>query len=705
MANCSCSSEPKKNKHFEKMKVGLPKTVVELKKSNILADLIKFTAGKTTDILAECLFNLIQGIPDGANVSVSTIERMAALIDVAGSLQHSNYDRFAFITHCIIHEISILADKGIIQTSFAAFKQETIQNAISKFGLQPLADNSNYQYVALPCNSGTNAMALALQLAKAADPDGKVAEIEKGDIYFEYAQHGAKEITTKNSTSNIYLITAGVTVYQEVYRGVDVNKLITSIVAKGLTKPTTIIIDSTSGLYKDLKIDAPLMQFIESGQITILVHESHQKFGMLHSDQAQYGRVFGVCSKKHYSSELIKKYEVNAEKDLKINLDMQIGSYISVHSGELSEQVKERQFRNGKLLSDFLERNKVTQNKKTPNHRDIDDKDGSLFVYGNQKTSLGRAIIKHLEHRGSFGHFNTTWTDVGPYFRISPSASDETDILIEGTELVLASRFKTKSIFHMLKESVIHDLMNGHGDFSQDQQIFLCATLHALKNMGYKPSSSEDRLIWKYAVKFMEQKATSLVGRKCFDEVIEYRNKLEMIERKPSVLNIALQNVSSPFFSDEKSKKIYALLQRGESFKVKFRYSANERHAIEGTLSLISAQLDENASTNDMVKELMKEPKLAVALVDLQLAGLLNRETYQKIYPQGIVNLEYTRSIHQLASTKKLNSENLNLVFAQKYSKLDNIKISDVSINSNLKKIKVSVKQATPILETKKRKL
>ncbi len=75
------------------------------------------------------------------------------------------------------------------------------------------------------------------------------------------------------------------------------------MLTKKREKPITIIIDATTTLYKNLKLNDRSLALIKSGKLSILIHESHQKFGLIHTDQVQYGRIFGICSKDSYQKK------------------------------------------------------------------------------------------------------------------------------------------------------------------------------------------------------------------------------------------------------------------------------------------------------------------------------------------------------------------------------------------------------------------
>ncbi|OGT37462.1 MAG: hypothetical protein A3F11_02245 [Gammaproteobacteria bacterium RIFCSPHIGHO2_12_FULL_37_14] len=536
------------NSEFKHAKKYLPNNLATLKNRNRLSKLISISKSEKipTHHLAACLFNLVNDIPNDVKINKNVINRISLFIDSALNNRY-DYDRFAFIMYCIIHEISMLLSKNVLDVTFKEFKQEAIDNAISAFDLPSPKQNSQYQYIALPANSGTNALILTCSLAQKAYQNGRTAVIQEGDLYFEFKNLELTKINLKDSTNDIYLISGGPTVWTGIHPGLDINKFIRSLIERsgsdGL-KPTTIIIDATSAMYRHFKIDEDLKKYIVNGKLSILVHESHQKFGALHSEQLHYGRIFGIVDVTNYSKSLIAEFEKKATSELSENLDMKIGSYINIHSGKVLESIKEHHFRNGKYLRDFFENMGLQQSKIIPHPHNITDDERGLFVYGSQASSFARVIGKHLEHRGAFGHFNTTWTDCGPYYRISPSASDKIDILIEGSELYFAFNLNMKKLATTLKARIT-EMDSRQNNPTVEEQIMLAGLLQALKIKGYKPKSNDEYAIWEQSLKYMRKKCDKLEGRKCFHEILDYNISRQLVTAKLNhAIQVGLNNLS-----------------------------------------------------------------------------------------------------------------------------------------------------------------
>jgi len=86
--------------------------------------------------------------------------------------------------------------------------------------------------------------------------------------------------------------------------------------------PITILIDVTSALYKNLKLDEEIKQWVAQNNISIICHESYQKFGLAHTDQVQAGTVYGLCHKDSFTPIVINQFNENARYDFDNNLDM-----------------------------------------------------------------------------------------------------------------------------------------------------------------------------------------------------------------------------------------------------------------------------------------------------------------------------------------------------------------------------------------------
>ena len=96
-------------------------------------------------------------------------------------------------------------------------------------------------------------------------------------------------------------------------------------------------------------------ELISTGKPSIIIHESRQKFGLLHTDQAQYGLIFGVCSPLCYKKESLKAIEEKGLLDFISHIDMRVGAFLSVQCSDILEDIKLQHFKNGENLLSELE--------------------------------------------------------------------------------------------------------------------------------------------------------------------------------------------------------------------------------------------------------------------------------------------------------------------------------------------------------------
>jgi hypothetical protein len=296
----------------------LPTNKSELLKSKLFSKLIitSFKEKYPTHLLAKALFKLIKNLPE--ELDSRTIQRIALMLDLANTFYAFNYERYAFFVSVIMHELSVeLAvskqEEVTLETNFNAFSnvsQHVFQQAL---GLSQNELNAVYT-ISFPALSGTNAFYLAQELAKnmivAQDHSTASAKFEYYEIKYLISN-------TNFDTANIMLLSPGPIVSNKgLHPGTDINKFVEKHIIEPQRKDAiTLLIDTTSALNKDLALSDTVKQLIQEGQLSIIIFESFQKFGLLHTDQAQVGRVVAFCSKKHYLQKNLDQWIANAKSD------------------------------------------------------------------------------------------------------------------------------------------------------------------------------------------------------------------------------------------------------------------------------------------------------------------------------------------------------------------------------------------------------
>ena len=635
----------------------LPTTVRELKESAMVKSLKENKKHSSTQHLATTLIQLIDNIDDNAPVDPEAIKRLALFVDLVTHLYKQNYTRFAFILYCVIHELTLLFHKKQISIEYRKFLKAAQINTAKTFDLSETSPT--IRYVAFPANSGTNALMLALDIAKKSS-GGNVSIRLEGPIYFEFDRLKLAQATQDNSAHDIYLLTAGPTVWQGIYPGLDLNRIIRERIKQGINKPMTLIVDATSGMHRHLQIAEDLKKHILDGKVSILVNESHQKFGLAHSDQAQYGYVFGVCSTKHYNESKLNECEAAAEKDLQTNIDMQIGSYLTLCAEEPLEKIKERHFKNGVLMRDLLSKMGLTESKMLPDPNSIDDPERGLFIYVLSLSCLGRAIQKHFECRDSFGHFNSTWCECGPFTRLTVSASDQIDVFIEAAEIYFASFYSEKKMLAELSRVSKEQISTKEqGNLPHAEQIGLMGLIQTLSHLKYTPKTLIDQLEWSLAIKCMRERCPALVGRKSYQAILEQQEGQFLKENSTTYnpISAVIYRVSKMSFPLSSAPTLLALLneytEAGKSKKKR-----NNLVGLQAAIILCGhPYLKEDCCA--IKNRLIANTALSQAIIDLDRFDALSSSVYAKLKSESIQPLSY----HAITCLAQLapHSDHLNV--------------------------------------------
>lgn len=430
----------------------LPKTKEELLNSRIMTKLERIADSRNkypTTPLAICLARLLTTLPP--NISSGALQRIATMIDLTNTFYSYHYPRYARCVHTVLHEISLALiennDPSYIEEEYTYFKEESVTTLTDILDLDETHLGQS-RFVAAATTSGTSACAVAMRIASNMNlAHGKAPKVKLfKPCYYELPYTFNLATTEDSNAADIFMISCGPIVTTEgLTPGVDINLLVTRhIINAARTKPVTIIIDTTTALYKNIKLNAEAQQLIATGQLSIIIHESHQKFGLIHSDQAQYGRVLGLCSTEQFNEATLQEIENNTQEDFFTHPDIRIGSFVNTCCPQILEQIKEKHFANGGLLRNTLIRQSLISNHLDIHddmHRDLDE----LYFLTDLETTPGSHISKMeyaasgaVEHRASFGHYSLTVSNVGGHRRVSPDASDTIDNLITTSHMRLA---------------------------------------------------------------------------------------------------------------------------------------------------------------------------------------------------------------------------------------------------------------------------
>ena len=483
-----------KDKPKIKLDLNLPVTKNELINSEIFFKLNRITSSSgryATKKLAICLKKMIEGLPE---LSEGAIKRIALMLDMTNRFYEHHYPRYAFCVYAIVHEISLalLRNKGkdFLDVEYSEFLKESRStlNKTLKLDEEKLSKST---FVALSSTSGVNSYAIAMRIAAVMKtPDGSPPTVHMvAPCYYELPSISSLKEATPADDADIFMISAGPIVNMEgLTPGVDINRFVKNhIIDTKRQKPTTIIIDATTSLYKNLKLNPDVRKLVEEGKLSIIVHESHQKFGLIHTDEAQYGRVFGWCSKKQFGE--LDTFKKNAREDFDNHVDIRIGAFISTRCREILEDIKKQHFTNGGILRSILSETKLVTMDVVRHEDMLSDLDELYFLDSPELrpgyfiSELEQAAYGVIDYRASFGHYAATTSGVPGvpgvrgvpnHRRLSPDASDSIDCLVAASHTRLSA---DKKPITMLSNLIA--LARKKENLSLEEQIVTMGLLHS----------------------------------------------------------------------------------------------------------------------------------------------------------------------------------------------------------------------------------
>lgn len=178
---------------------------------------------------------------------------------------------------------------------------------------------------------------------------------------------------------------------------------------------------------------------------------------MLHTDQAQYGRIFGVCSPHCYKKEYLKAIEDNGLLDFMSHIDMRVGAFLSVQCSDILEDIKLQHFKNGALMRSLLTH--AIDVSDVVEHPMMSGRFDELYFLSFSEEHaelLLDATENTVDCRSSFGHFHTVKTWFDNQVRFSADASDVIDTLIKSTQIFLGFSYSLKRLVPMLIQYARH---------------------------------------------------------------------------------------------------------------------------------------------------------------------------------------------------------------------------------------------------------
>ncbi|PJD94039.1 MAG: hypothetical protein CK426_05280 [Legionella sp.] len=382
-----------------------------------------------THLLANALIHLLT---DLSSLSSQAMDRIDIIINIMTLFYSYDYSLFAQHMYYIIHEISLSLvdiDKVFLAKQFEIFQNKSQKTLLFALGLQE-RELPNHHFICAPALSGSHAHMQALTLAHSLVPFVySPIYFDSDKNYFEFSQFHPY---SKKNNANIFFLTTGPICFEKVWPGVDINLFIKNhIIDEHKKQPVVLLIDITTTLYKNLRLNRESMKLFKSGQLALIFFESNQKFGLLHSDQAQCGRMMALYSTKTFYAKNINHFKSKIIIDYYHHIDLRINVYIRSRCEAILEQIKQQHFNQGASLNDFMEQFNLSQKTTAVSQDSLYNKEELYFcLAGYDKKNKLQEI---LPIRHSFGHFDTTITGS----RISANASDRLDSWLEITKIYL----------------------------------------------------------------------------------------------------------------------------------------------------------------------------------------------------------------------------------------------------------------------------
>lgn len=499
----------------------LPATKNALMKSDLFYKLKQTEQNKIrpTNLLAA---SLIQLITHTDKLTTDAIKRIALMIDMANTFYERKYSNYAFCVYAVIHELSlsIAMQTNVLEldAAFENFLSESKESLTRSLGLNE-SELSNLTFIAAPALSGTNAFMIAKRIALTMRTKTGMSPSIKAykPCYFEF-DISEFQIQTQSSLSDIFLLSTGPIVTEEgVVPGLNLNYLVREkIIKRKRINPTILMIDTTATLYKNLHLDTDVKQLVLNGKLSIIVFESHQKFGAVHSDQAQYGRVFCLCSTFIHHEEMLQEIQNAAQLDFKMHLDMRVGAYISHSCKDILEKIKHNHFKNGAVFSRiFKQMNLPLKNIVTHKYM-LNDLNELYFTVPDYSWRQFEGVIPF---RSSFGHYTSTISLVNETIRICPNASDESDALIQSTSIYFALIYSDKEL-----EKIIMNNSRHIQSLSYAEQILVLSLMSNIINpvLNNQPSTFFEQLTFYCSINNNLRSCISLKGRESHVRLSQY---------------------------------------------------------------------------------------------------------------------------------------------------------------------------------------
>ena len=590
----------------------LPTTKEKLLKSTYFGRLrlIAESPRHPTRLLATCLCKLLQNAPE---LSSTATCRIALMLEITLQFYAHNYSKFAFCVYAVVHDISLLLvtqTSADIEQLYSDFYKESEDTLLKCLDVQK-EQLTNHFFFTAPSISGANAFIIAMQVAKKMHTGSQAPTIKI--IKPSYYEFDFITESTTDSNPDIYVFCAGPIVNQTgLIPGIDVNRFIRNhVLSNPDHKPVTLVIDATTALYKNLRLDPDVKELIKKGLLTIIIHESHQKFGLLHTDQAQYGRTSALCSNRSFTACDLTEIQSNTKFDFFNHVDMRIGAFINVVCTEYLEKIKEQHFKNGSSWG-------------TPSvalNEDMLPNLNELYFFSGTSFLLKSSTAKSVQPRDSFGHYLTTSSLIGEHVRISPDASDILDTLPQAAKLSITLNYSGIEL-----ENIIIKHGQSSNPLDLEHQIICLAILH---NIAQNNSPNELCLKIEKATEASLKKIDEIAYNRYKETVESNKKQLEYfsLTNEPDMVEVELLQDEIQFYEEciadykkKPLKKIQLLaamrstLQQCSLLTGRYLYMGVESYLTELRQEILEEHHPQNASLFFKAVSILYEQNTSITL-------------------------------------------------------------------------------------------
>jgi hypothetical protein len=440
-----------------------PGTVIDFFNSSTYKKLETIAYNKTypTFRLALICLKLFQKLTF-LNLSPEALKRITWILSITLNFHAKDYPHFANTVYSIIHEISLaLLNKPPqnLLCYYDDFERVTKTMFSNDFNLG-FEELKALHFIAIPTGSGSQARITGLQIAAGmyfyssfGRRTKKLSIYILRPNYYEFSlkqyKHLFNEVQDPNVADIIALSTGPIVEGKQLIQGIDINLLLKMRMKS--SKPVTLLIDTTTTLHRNLRLDDEVKEWILTGNVSCILYAS-AKFSLVHSDEAQAGYVVAFLAKKYFKQSFLQNIRQQSQQDYINHPDFRIGAYIISQCGTLLEEIKQQHFENGALLRDILSK-ELNQLPSTLCHPPLALKKQEYYFLNfphlqpNEKTAtpLYHIVNNQNKSRDSIGHFNSTiisfWESSSSNpttCRLSAGASDTIDMLIEAAFLYLS---------------------------------------------------------------------------------------------------------------------------------------------------------------------------------------------------------------------------------------------------------------------------